>query len=53
MNVITIDENNNKIVSSSYLIKSCDVWHDKFCHVNYNSMQRLINHELLPNMIFD
>ena len=49
---MTIDENNNKIVSSSYLIKFCDVWHDKLGYVNYNSMQRLINHELLSNMIF-
>ena len=53
MTIVTIDENNNKIASFSYLLKSSDVWHDRLDHVNYNSMQRLINHELLPRMIFE
>jgi hypothetical protein len=30
-----------------YLLESCDVWHGKLGHVNYNFMQRLINHELI------
>jgi hypothetical protein len=52
MTIVIIDENNNKIVSSSYLFESCDVWHGMLGHMNYNYIQRLINHELLPNMIF-
>jgi hypothetical protein len=52
MTIVIIDENNNKIVSSSYLFESCDVWHGMLGHVNYNYIQRLINHELLPSMIF-
>jgi len=38
---------------SSYLLKSCDVWHYRLGRVNYNSIQRLINHELLPRIIFE
>jgi hypothetical protein len=38
MTIVTIDESNNKITSSSYLLKSSDVWHDRLDHVNYNSM---------------
>jgi hypothetical protein len=63
MTIITNDENNNnnnnnnnkkkKIVSFFYLLKSCDVWHDKLGYVNYNFMQRFINPELLPIMIFE
>ena len=55
MTVVTIDENNNnnKIAYSSYLFKFYDVWHDKLCHVNCNSMQMWINHELLKIMIFE
>jgi hypothetical protein len=53
MTIVTIGENNNKIASSSYLLKSSDVWHDRLDHVNYNSMQMLINHELLSSMIFE
>ena len=52
MVIVTNDKNNNKIVSSLYLFKSYDVWHYKLGHVNYNFMQGLINHELLPSMIF-
>ena len=35
MTVVTIDENNNnnKIVYSSYLFEFYDVWHDKLCHL--------------------
>lgn len=52
MNIIIMvikDENNNKNnVSSSYLVEYYDTWHDKLGHVNYDSIQRLINLELLP-----
>lgn len=38
MTIVTNDQNNNKIISSSYLLESCDVWHDKLGHVNYDSI---------------
>jgi hypothetical protein len=36
MTTVTNDENNNKIVYSSYSLECCDVWYDKLGHVNYN-----------------
>ena len=49
MIMVMKDENNNKNnVSSSYLLEYYDTWHDKLGHVNYDSIQRLINLELLP-----
>jgi hypothetical protein len=39
--------------SSSYLIECCDVWHGMIEHVNYNSIQILINLQLIPNMVFE
>jgi hypothetical protein len=53
LTIITNDENNNKIFSSSYLFESYDVWHSRLNHLNYNFMQRLTNHELLPRIIFE
>jgi hypothetical protein len=52
LTIITNDENNNKIISS-YLFESCDVWHSRLNHLNYNFMQRLTNHELLLRIIFE
>jgi hypothetical protein len=34
------------------LLESCDVWHDRLSHVNYNFMQMFIKHELLSKIIF-
>jgi hypothetical protein len=49
MIMVIEDENNNKNnVSSSYLVDYYDTCHDKLGHVNYDSIQRLINLELLP-----
>jgi len=54
MTIVTIyNNNNNKIASSYYLFDSCDVWHYILGHMNYNSMQMLINHELLSRLIFE
>jgi len=53
LTIIINYENNNKIVSSFYLFESCDVWHGRLNHLNYNIMQRLTNHELLPRIIFE
>jgi len=55
INVITIltnDEKKNKNIFSSYLLESCDMWHEMLDHASYNYIQSLINHELLPSMIF-
>lgn len=49
MIMVIEDENNNKNnVSSSYLVDYYDTSQDKLGHVNYDSIQRLINLELLP-----
>jgi hypothetical protein len=56
MNIITtktIDEKKSDDTSSSYLLESCDLWHDKQSHMNYNFIQRLINLDLLLSMIFN
>jgi hypothetical protein len=46
MTIVTNDKNNNKIISSSYLLESWDMWHERSGHMNCNYIQRLINHEL-------
>ena len=46
MIIVTNDGNNNKIICSSYLLKYYDMWHYRLSNVNYNSIQKLINHEL-------
>ena len=53
INIIANDKNNNKILLSFYLLEFYNVWHSRSDHVNYNSIQMLINHELLPSMIFE
>jgi hypothetical protein len=35
------------------LIECCDVWHGMIENVNYNSIQILINLQLIPNMVFE
>lgn len=45
------NKNKNKIISSCYSLESCDMWHEILEHMNYISMQRLVNFELLPIMI--
>jgi hypothetical protein len=51
--IVTNDDNKNKNVFSSYLLKSYDVWHYRLGRVNYNYIQRLIKYELLPRIIFE
>ena len=38
----------NKNISSSYLLESANLWHDKLGHGNYESLCRLINMKCLP-----
>ena len=42
MTIVTNNENKNKNNSSFYFLESCNVFHDRLDHVNYNSIQRLI-----------
>ena len=47
----TID--NNKSTSSVYMLESSNVWHDRLGHVNYHTLHRLINLNLLPKFEID
>ena len=55
MNVMTafptID--NNKGTSSVYVLESSNVWHGRLGHVNYYTLDRLINLNLLPKFKID
>lgn len=54
MIMVIEDENNNKNNdSSSYLVDYYDTSQDKLGHVNYDSIQRLINLELLPTSFWN
>ncbi|KZV28460.1 hypothetical protein F511_03263 [Dorcoceras hygrometricum] len=47
MNVIR-PEAKNKINNSSYLIEISNLWHERLGHVNFNTLQRLANLNVLP-----
>ncbi|PHT26612.1 Dicarboxylate transporter 1, chloroplastic [Capsicum baccatum] len=47
MNVMTVEM--NKSLNSSYLLESYDLWHERLGHVNYKTLRKLINLEVLPN----
>ena len=56
MNVMTIVppiKNINRNTSSTYMLKSSNVWHDRLGHVNYNTLRRLIDMECLPKFKID
>ena len=38
----------NKSSNSSYLLESYDLWHERLGHVNYKTLRKLINVEVLP-----
>ena len=42
MNVMTVIDN-NKGASSVYMLESSNVWHGRLGHVNYYTLDRLIN----------
>ncbi|KAL4035835.1 hypothetical protein IC575_004542 [Cucumis melo] len=55
LNVLTIvpkSINNNKLSTFAYIVKSF-VWHGRLGHVNFNSLRRLINMNLIPKFTFD
>ena len=45
--------NKNKNKASTYTIDLCDVWYYRLGHVNYQSLQRMVNLELFPNFSID
>ena len=47
LNVMTINNNKNND-SSAYLLESDNLWHACLGHVNYKSLQKMINMEILP-----
>ena len=47
----TID--NNKSTSSVYVLESFNIWHGRLGHVNYHTLHRLINLNLLPKFEID
>ena len=52
MNVIR-DLSNNKTTSFVYLTESSILWHDRLGHVNYISLRKLMNLDLLPKCHID
>ncbi|CAL1356033.1 unnamed protein product [Linum trigynum] len=49
LNVITVnDVINNNNASSAYLLESNHLWHARLGHVNYKSLRKMINMEVLP-----
>ena len=38
----------NKVNSSAYIVESPNIWHERLGHVNYDTIRRLINMDLLP-----
>ena len=55
MNVITVFPiiDNNKSTSSVYMLELSNVWHGRLGHVNYYTLDRLINLNLLPKFKID
>jgi len=51
LNVMVVE--NNKISVSSYLLESNDLWHIRLGHVNYKTLQKMINLEVLPKFECD
>ena len=52
MNVMTVTDN-NKGASSVYMLESSNVWHGRLGHVNYYTLDRLINLNLLLKFKID
>ena len=50
MGVVTKNDERNKMSSSAYLLESSNVWHDRLGHVNFKTLQRISNLDLLPKI---
>ena len=54
MNVMTIvSDFNNKNTSSAYMLESSNIWHGRLGHVNFDTLCKLMNLELLPKLNID
>ena len=54
LNVMTVVPKINKVKqSSTYLIKSSNLWHGRLRHVNYDTLCKLINLEHIPTFYID
>ena len=53
LNVMTIVNNMNESTSSAYLLEFSNLWHNKLCHINYDSIRRLINLDHIPSFQID
>ena len=51
MTIVSINENKNK--SSTYLLESSNVWHGRLSHVNYGTLHKLLNLNLLLKFQID
>ena len=43
----------NKASSSTYILESSNLWHDRLGHVNYDTVRRLINLNHIPTFQID
>ena len=54
MNVMTIvSDFSNKNTSSAYMLESSNIWHGRLGHVNFDTLCKLMNLELLPKFKID
>ena len=50
---MTVNCATNKVETSAYIIESQNVWHERLEHVNYDTMCKLINMNLIPKFAID
>ena len=43
----------NKYSSSTYMLESCNLWHGRLGHVNYDTLRKLINLNHIPTFQID
>ncbi|BBN69916.1 transposable element gene [Prunus dulcis] len=53
LKTIALSMNNKNTVSSTYILESPNVWHGRLGHVNYDTIRRLVNMDLLPKFNID
>ena len=54
MNVMTIvSDFNDKNTSSTYMLEFSNIWHGRLGHVNFDTLRKLMNLELLPKFNID
>ena len=51
--IIIVSDFNNKNTSSAYMLESSNIWHGRLGHVNFDTLNKLMNLELLPKFKID